>query len=101
MGGQGRYGDDLADRIGRAADTAVTRPQPIGLTDAELDTAHHPVTQARQAIPVRAHIRFHEAVIRPHCEAIAWTDRAVKLRIRMQTGATHEIWVWASAVDRI
>lgn len=85
MGGQTRYHDDLADRIARAVDVAVTRPQPIGLTSAEVD---------------RAFVRFHEAVIRPECEAIAWTDRAVKVRIRMQTGAQHEVWVWASAVDR-
>lgn len=101
MGGQARYEDDLGDRIERATDVAVTRPQPIGLTPAELDIEHHPVTQARSAIPVRAFIRFHEAVIRPQCEAVAWTDRAVRVRVRMQTGATHEVWVWASAVDRI
>lgn len=101
MGGQTRYENDLSGRIERAADVAVTRPQPIGLTPAELDIEHHPVIEARAPIPVRAFIRFHEAVIRPECEAIAWTDRAVRLRVRMQTGATHEVWVWASAVDRL
>lgn len=101
MGGQTRYEADIANRIERAADVAVTRPQPIGLTPAELDIRHHPVTRARTAIPVRAFIRFHEAVIRPQCEAIAWTDRAVRIRVRMQTGYTHEVWVWASAVDRL
>lgn len=101
MGGQTRYHDDLARRIERAADVAVTRPIPIGLTPAEVDIEHHPVTEAQQPVPVRAFVRFHEAVIRPECEAIAWTDRAVKVRVRMQSGAEHEVWVWASAVDRL
>jgi hypothetical protein len=101
VGGQTRYEKDLDRRIQHAAEVAVTRPQPIGLTSGELDVEHHPVTEARVPVPVRAYVRFHEAVIRPECEAIAWTDRAVKVRIRMQTGAIHEIWVWASAVDRL
>jgi hypothetical protein len=101
VGEQTRYEKDLAGRIERAAEVAVTRPQPIGLTPGELDIEHHPVTGATAPVAVRAYIRFHEAVIRPECEAIAWTDRAVKVRIRMQTGAVHEVWVWASAVERL
>jgi hypothetical protein len=50
---------------------------------------------------VRAFVRFHEAVIHPTCEAIAWTSRAVKVRVYMSTGAVHDVWVWASAVDRL
>lgn len=100
MGGQTRYEGDLAGRIERAAAVAVTRPQPVSLTRAEVDPDHNLITTARTPIPVRAFVRFHEAVIRPECEAIAWTDRAVKIRFTMQTGATHEVWVWASAVDR-
>jgi hypothetical protein len=101
MGGQSRYLDDKARRTERSVDVAVTRPQPIGLTKAELDVENHPVTEAQESVPVRAYVRFHEAVIRPQCEAIAWTDRAVKVRLHMSAGAVHEVWVWASAVDRL
>lgn len=101
MGGQTRYHDDLARRIERSADVAVTRPMPIGLTAAELDLEHNRVIEAPEPVPVRAFVRFHEAVIRPECEAIAWTARAVKVRVHMSTGATHEVWVWASADDRL
>jgi len=100
MGGQTRYQNDLAQRIEASADVSVTRPMPIGLTAAELDLDHNQVTTAPTPIPVRAFVRFHEAVIRPECEAIAWTARAVKVRVHMKSGATHETWVWASAVDR-
>jgi hypothetical protein len=84
-----------------AMEVAVTRPRPISLTDDELDLDHNEVTQADTPIPVRAFVRFHEAVIRPHAEGVEWTARAVKIRFTMQNGARHEVWVWASAVDRI
>ena len=100
MGGQTRYDADLARRIERSADVAVTRPMPISLTSAELDLEHNTVTEPATPIAVRAFVRFQEAVIHPECEAIAWTARAVKVRLRMQSGAVHETWVWASAVDR-
>jgi hypothetical protein len=101
MGRQARYVDDMARRTERSVDVAVTRPKPIGLTDAELDLDHNPVTEAGEPLPVRAFVRFHEAVIHPTCEAIAWTSRAVKVRVYMSTGAVHDVWVWASAVDRL
>ena len=101
MGGQTRYVEDVDRRIQYAMDVAVTRPQPISLTDAELDLAHNQVTEASAPIKVRAFVRFHEAVIRPDAEAVAWTPRAVKIRFTMQSGARHEVWVWASAVDRL
>jgi len=100
MGGQTRYVDDVDRRVAYAMEVAVTRPRPISLTDDELDLAHHPVTEAAEPIKVRAFVRFHEAVIRPEAEAVAWTPRAVKVRFTMQNGASHEVWVWASAVDR-
>lgn len=86
--------------IGLSIEEAAVRPEPIGLTERELDLASHPVTEAKHPIPVRAFVRFHEVVIRPDCEAIAWTDRAVKVRWTMHNGTTPEVWVWASAVDR-
>lgn len=100
MGGQSRYLRDLDRRFGRAVDEAVIRPIPRGLTDAELDLEHNRVTQPAVPVPVRAWVAYEAAVIRPECEAIAWTSRAVHLRIRMASGATHLVWVWASAVDR-
>ncbi|NNC14081.1 hypothetical protein HII28_19660 [Planctomonas sp. JC2975] len=101
MGGQTRYVDNVDRRIAYAMEVAVTRPQPVSLTEAELDLEHNRVTHADEPIKVRAFVRFHEAVIRPRAEAVAWTPRAVKIRFTMQNGARHEVWVWASAVDRI
>jgi hypothetical protein len=96
MGENKRYGG----AIGREIEEAVVRPKPIGLSEAELDLAHHPMTEAETPIAVRAYVRFHEAVIRPDCEAIGWTDRAVKLRLTIRNGPVSEVWVWASAVER-
>ncbi|GAB3615439.1 hypothetical protein [Humibacter ginsengisoli] len=101
MGGQTRYDRDLGRRIERSVNTAVTRPRPISLTDAELDLEHARVVEADSPIPVRAFVRFHEAVIRPEGEAIAWTPRAVKVHFTMVDGSQHVVWVWASAVDRL
>lgn len=99
--GQTRYVDRVAEKINHGIDVTLTRPLPISLTDGELDLEHNRVTEARKPIPVRAFVRFHEAVIRPDAIAVAWTPRAVKIRFTMANGARHEVWVWASAVDRI
>jgi len=96
MGQNKRYGGAIEQQI----EEAVVRPKPIGLSEAELDIAHHPITEAEAPIAVRAYVRFHESVIRPNCEAIAWTDRAVKIRLTIRNGAMSEVWVWASAVER-
>lgn len=88
--------------IQREVERSLTRPQPIELTDEELDFTNHPITEAPAPIPVTAWVRFHEATIRPEAEAIAWTDRAVKIRWQTGTITGHfiTVWVWASAVDR-
>jgi hypothetical protein len=96
MGENKRYGGGIERQI----EEAVVRPTPVGLTEAELDVVHHPVIEAGAPIAVRAYARFHEAVIRPDCEAIAWMDRAVKIRWAMHNGTPREVWVWASAVER-
>ena len=95
------YQRDLDRRMDRAINEAVIRPTPRGLTDAELDLEHNKVTQATEPIPVRAWVTYESATIHPECEAIAWTSRAVQLRIQMATGGNHVVWVWASAVDRL
>lgn len=101
MGGQTRYDRDLDRRIERSVNEAVIRPMPRSLSDAELDLEHNRITKAEEPIPVRAWVTYEAATIRPECEAIAWTPRAVQLRVRMASGATHIVWVWASAVDRL
>ena len=101
MGGQTRYERDLDRRIQRAVNEAVIRPMPRSLSEAELDLEHNSVTKAEEPIPVRAWVTYEAATIRPECEAIAWTPRAVQLRVRMASGAIHIVWVWASAVDRL
>lgn len=96
MGSNRRYpGHDLDRQI----EEAVLRPVPVSLTPAELDLEHHPVTEAPALMPARAWVRFHEATIRPDCEVIAWTDRAVQVRWTMRGGHVRTAWVWASAVE--
>jgi hypothetical protein len=85
----------------RSINEAVIRPVPHSLTEAELDLEHNRVTEANEPIPVLAWVSYEAGVIRPECEAIAWTPRAVQLRIPMASGAVHQVWVWASAVDRL
>ena len=97
MGSNNRYGDR---GLQRGVDEILVRAQPVSLTEAELDFEHHPVHRPAEPAQVRAWIRFHEATIRPECEAIAWTDKTVQVRWRSAGGVTRTAWVWASAVDR-
>lgn len=78
----------------------MLRPRPVSLTAAELDVDRHPITEAPEPIPARAWVRFHEATIRPDCEVIAWTDRAVQVRWTMRRGEVRTAWVWSSAVTQ-
>lgn len=97
MGSNKRY---PGHRIDNEIDEVVIRAKPIGLSPAELNLEEHPPVAAQQPVPVRAWVRFTEAVIRPECEAIAWTDRAVQVRWITHGGETMTTWVWASAVER-
>ena len=78
----------------------LIRPQPISLTDDELDLAHSTVVEARRPIPVRAWVRYHEATARPQAVAVAWTDKAVRVEWEGPDGARQSAWVWANAVER-
>jgi hypothetical protein len=100
MGGQKRHLRDLDRREWESINAAVVRPRPISLTEREIDEPHNPITVAETPIRVASFIRFYEATIRVEGEAIAWTSRAVKVRFTTKEGARHEVWVWASAVDR-
>jgi hypothetical protein len=95
MGQNRRYPGHAIDR---EIEEAVTRPQPMTLTDAEVDAAHHPITTPAKPVHVEAWVRFHEATVRPLCEAIAWNDHAVQVRWTMRSGRTVTAWVWRSAV---
>lgn len=96
MGQSKRY---PGHRIGLSIEETLVRPRPIGLTKKEVDPDNHPITTPAHPELARAYVRFHEAVIRPDVEVLAWTDRAVKVRWEMFNGDTHEVWVWRSAVD--
>ncbi|WP_286278303.1 hypothetical protein [Naasia aerilata] len=94
MGTNKRYGSDLS----RAAiNEAAVRPKPISLTQQE---AGDEVRAAREPVEVTAWVRFPESPIEVEARAIAWTERAVLVEFRMHSGATHQAWVWASAVRR-
>ena len=80
---------------------AAPRPEPISLTDAELDKAHTRVTEAHEPIPVRAWVRFPERPVHANGRAVAWTNRAVLIEWETPDGRTVRAWVWASAVERV
>lgn len=101
MGTNRRYPSRVAEDIGRRIEQVVTRPEPISLSDAELDKPHSKVTAAATPIPVRAWVRFPETPIRATARAIAWTERAVLVEWDTADGHTVRAWVWASAVERI
>lgn len=95
MGSNARYGSDLTDA---ALNEALTRPQPISLSAAEL--GNDEVKAPKAAIPVEAWVRFPESPIKIRGRAIAWTRRAVRVEWEMRDGSTRRAWVWASAVVR-
>lgn len=101
MGTNKRYADHY-DRLMRKRITeTLIRPEPVSLSDAELDPEHNPITQAQHPVPIRAWARYPEAVARVEGRAIAWTSRAVQIEWEDLAGTTHRTWVWASAVDKI
>lgn len=101
MGQNKRYEAFYAKRLEKQITEILIRPEPISLTEDELDTDHHPVTQAQHPIPVRAWARYPETPARVEGHAIAWTERAVQIEWEDYRGVKHRAWVWASAVDKI
>lgn len=101
MGQNKRYEAYYAKRMEKQITEVLIRPQPITLTDAELDLERSPVVQAEKPIPIRAWARYPETPARVEGRAIAWTDRAVQIEWEDISGETHRTWVWANAVDKI
>lgn len=101
MGHNRRY-EHIFDELGRRRiEEVAIRPQPVSLSDDELDVERHPVRRGREPLPVRAWVRYPETVVDVRAEAIEWTDRAVHLRWIAPDGSRRQAWVWASAVRRI
>lgn len=98
MGTNKRYGSDTSES---AFNEALLRPEPISLTEEELDFTHHSITEAQTPIPAQAWVRFHEATIHTQCRVIAWTDRAVKVEWTMHSGARRVAWIWSNAAEPI
>ncbi|MCS5718587.1 hypothetical protein N1027_10625 [Herbiconiux sp. CPCC 205763] len=96
MGQNRRYGSDLTDA---AVTEAVTRPMPISLSEAERGAGA--VREAEEPPEVEAWVRFPETPVRVRGRAVAWTDRAFWVEFEMRSGATHRVWVWASAVTGV
>jgi hypothetical protein len=101
MGQNKRYEAYYAKRMEKQITEVLIRPQPITLTDAELDLERNPVTRAQTPIPIRAWARYPETPARVEGRAIAWTDRAVQIEWEDIRGEVHRTWVWANAVDKI
>ncbi|WP_313540301.1 hypothetical protein [Leifsonia aquatica] len=81
-----------------AIEEAVTRPGPVGLTEQEVDLSHDPAVAPAKPAPAVAYVRFHEAVVRPDVEVLAWNEHAVRIRFTGRDGQRHEGWVWKDAV---
>lgn len=101
MGQNKRYDAWSARRMELQITEVLIRPEPISLTEAELDTENNPVTKAQEPVPIQAWARYPETPARVKGRAIAWTKRAVQIEWEDVRGQTHRAWVWASAVDKI
>ena len=82
----------------RAIEQAITRPRPVWLTEQEVDLEHDPAVVPNSPAPAVAYVRFHEAVVRPEVEVVAWNEHAVRIRFTARDGQVHEGWVWKDAV---
>ena len=100
MGTNRRYPSRVAAGIDRAIDHVMARPQPLSLSDEELDKEHSSVTAAKVPIPVKAWVRYPETAVRASGRALAWTNRAVFVEWDTPGGGVARAWVWASAVER-
>ena len=82
----------------RVIEQIITRPRPVWLTDEEVDLDHDPAIESPAPTPAVAFVRFHEAVVRPEVEVLAWNEHAVRIRFTTRDGQKHEGWVWKDAV---
>lgn len=82
----------------RVIEQIVTRPRPVWLTEEEVDLDHDPAAVPTVPSPAIAYVRFHEAVVRPEVEVVAWNEHAVRVRFTARDGQTQEGWVWKDAV---
>jgi hypothetical protein len=94
VGQNKRYGSDLS---WETVAEAVTRPEPISLTQAEVGGA---ITELPEPVPVRAWVRFPETPVRVEGMATASTEDAVHVEFTMRDGRRRRAWVWRSAVKK-
>jgi hypothetical protein len=77
-------------------------PEPVSLSDQELDKANQLPHRCTPAIPVTVWIHFTDGTVVkiPNARAVAYTSKAVFVE-----GEYHAqkfgAWVWANAVERI
>ena len=95
MGQNRRYPSVGMDRV---IEQIITRPRPVWLTNEEVDLEHDPAVESAIPTPAVAFVRFHEAVVRPDVEVLAWNEHAVRIRFTTRDGQKHEGWVWKDAV---
>ena len=68
------------------------------MAEQEVDLEHDPAVVPTVPAPAVAYVRFHETVVRPEVEVVAWNERAVRIRFTARDGQVHEGWVWKDAV---
>jgi len=101
MGSNRRYADKIDAQMSRRISEMAIRPQPVSLSEEELDAQADPIIEAKSPVRIRSWVRYPETVTRVEGTAVAWTSRAVKIAWKAPDGVERTAWVWASSVDRL
>lgn len=100
--GQNRRYDVIGRDIERGDRERDKRGTVIGLSTDEVRATGRR-REAREPIPVTAHVQFQIAHVEPReveAVAIAWTGSAVLVRWSGPAGHQHHAWIYAAAVRR-
>ncbi|MBH0053186.1 hypothetical protein I6E74_03270 [Salinibacterium sp. SWN139] len=99
MGTSKRYAEQVDRRMSEQVVETIMQDEPSTLTDDELELDKLPLTRTPVAVPAVAWVRYGGVALRLPVEVVAWTERAVAIRWKTDTGGVHKAWVWASAVS--
>lgn len=96
VGENKRYGAAYVDRW---LEGWILREEPMMLTPIEIDLEHHPPTDFPTPSRCLVWIRYPTKAVQLKAHALAWNNRAIKIRFLEPTIKTErEGWVWANAV---
>lgn len=84
-------------KVNRELEELLSRPQPISLSEVELDGADQTAITPARPIPVLAFIRFPEQAVPIDAIVIRYTPRCLLIEYETRAGAVHQVWIWSSA----